>query len=35
MKDRVFRVGHIGALTHEDNTTLVNAFKDLHNRGII
>lgn len=35
MKDRVFRVGHIGALTHEDNTTLVNAFKDLQKRGII
>lgn len=35
MKNTVFRVGHIGALTHEDNTTLINAFKDLMNRGII
>ena len=29
MKDTIFRVGHIGALTKEDNSTLVNAFKDL------
>lgn len=35
LKDKVFRVGHIGALTKEDNTTLVNAFKDLQKRGII
>lgn len=35
LKDKVFRVGHIGALTHDDNTTLVNAFKDLQRRGII
>lgn len=35
MKDTVFRVGHIGALTHQDNTTLVNAFKDLQKRGIL
>ena len=35
LKDKVFRVGHIGALTKEDNTTLVNAFKDLQLRGII
>lgn len=35
MKDTIFRVGHIGALTHEDNTTLVNAFKDLQARGIL
>ena len=34
MRETVFRVGHIGALTHEDNTTLVNAFNDLHKRGI-
>lgn len=33
MKDTVFRVGHIGALTHEDNTTLVNALKDMQRRG--
>lgn len=35
LKDQVFRVGHIGALTKEDNTTLVNAFKDLQSRGVI
>ena len=35
MKNSVFRVGHIGSLTHDDNTTLVNAFKDLQKRGIL
>lgn len=35
MKDKFFRVGHIGALTKEDNTTLVNAFKDLQKRGLM
>lgn len=35
LKDTVFRVGHIGALTKEDNTTLVNAFKDLQKRGML
>ena len=35
MKDTIFRVGHIGALTHEDNTTLINALKDMQKRGII
>ena len=35
LKDTIFRVGHIGALTKEDNTTLVNAFKDLHKRGLL
>ena len=35
MKHNVFRVGHIGALTHEDNTILISAFKDLISRGII
>lgn len=35
MKDAIFRVGHIGALTHDDNTTLVNAFEDLQKRGIL
>lgn len=35
MKNTIFRVGHIGALTNEDNTTLINAFKDLQIRGII
>lgn len=35
LKDKIFRVGHIGALTKEDNTILVRAFKDLQKRGII
>lgn len=35
LKDRVFRVGHIGCLTPEDNTTLVNAFKDMQKRGLL
>lgn len=35
LADKIFRVGHIGALTIEDNTTLVEAFKDLAKRNII
>lgn len=35
MKHSVFRVGHIGYLNHGDNTTLVNAFKDLRKRGLL
>ena len=35
MKSTVFRVGHIGHLTHEDNTTLINALKDLQRRGLL
>ena len=35
LKDCVFRVGHIGYLTSDDNTTLVNAFKDLQRRRLI
>ena len=35
MKNTIFRVGHIGALSHDDNTTLVNAFKDLKKRGVL
>lgn len=35
MKDTIFRVGHIGALTHEDNDTLINALKDMQKRGIL
>ena len=35
MAHTVFRVGHIGHLTHEDNTTLINALKDMQNRGLI
>ena len=29
MKDTIFRVGHIGSLTHEDNTILVNALTNI------
>lgn len=35
MKNTIFRVGHIGALTHEDNKTLVDALKDLQKRNFI
>ena len=35
LRQTVFRVGHIGALTHEDNTTLVDAFKDLQRKGML
>ncbi len=35
LKDKVFRVGHIGALTTKDNDTLIAALKDLQRRNII
>lgn len=35
LKDKVFRVGHIGALTKQDNATLVNAFAELVERGLL
>ncbi|HEY9542664.1 pyridoxal-phosphate-dependent aminotransferase family protein [Prevotella sp.] len=35
MAERVFRVGHIGALTPADNTQLVDALKDLERRGLL
>ena len=35
LKDSVFRVGHIGYITAEDNTTLVNALIDMQQRGQI
>jgi aspartate aminotransferase-like enzyme len=35
MKDSVFRVGHIGALTTADYDKLIDAFKDLMKRKII
>ena len=35
MKSIIFRVGHIGHLTHEDNTTLINALKDMQKRGLL
>lgn len=35
MKDTIFRVGHIGALTTADYDRLIEAFKDLHLKGFI
>jgi len=35
MKKTVFRVGHIGYLTHDDNTTLIKALLDLQSRGLL
>lgn len=35
MKNTIFRVGHIGNLTHDDNTTLINALKDMKRRELI
>lgn len=35
LKDKVFRVGHIGALTIDDNQKLIDALKDLERRGIV
>lgn len=35
LKDTLFRVGHFGAQTPQDNDTLLSAFKDLRNRGLI
>lgn len=35
MKNTIFRVGHIGYLTHDDNTTLINALKDMQKRGLL
>ena len=35
LKSSVFRVGHIGHLSHADNTTLINALKDMQRRGLL
>lgn len=35
MKDTIFRVGHFGAQSTEDNDTLIAAFKDLQAKGTI
>lgn len=35
LADKVFRVGHIGELTVEDNSTLVDALKDMHQKGLL
>lgn len=35
LAEKIFRVGHIGALTTDDNTSLVEALKDMQNRGLL
>ncbi len=35
LKDRIFRVGHLGDLTEKDNDTLIGALNDLCRRGIM
>ena len=35
MADRVFRVGHIGNLTTDDNTVLINSLKDMEKRNLL
>ncbi len=35
LADKIFRVGHIGALSKDDNTTLVNALNDMRIRGLL
>lgn len=35
LADKIFRVGHIGALTKKDNTVLVNALKDMQKRELL
>ena len=35
MKNTIFRVGHIGYLTHENNTQLINALKDMQTKGLL
>lgn len=35
MKDIVFRVGHLGALTKADNDTLTHALRDMQKRGLL
>ncbi len=35
LKDRIFRVGHLGALTKKDYDTLIAAFEDLQKRNLI
>ena len=35
LANKIFRVGHMGALTVEDNATLLSAFKDMMIRGLL
>lgn len=35
LREKIFRVGHIGALTTENNTTLIHALSDMCTRGLL
>lgn len=35
MADKVFRVGHLGALTTADNETLISALRDMQSKGML
>ena len=35
LKDQVFRVGHIGALSIDDNSKLIAALADLNKKGLL
>lgn len=35
MKNQIFRVGHIGYLTHSDNDILIDSFRKMQKRGLI
>ena len=35
LKDEIFRVGHLGALTEEDNKVLSDALHDMERRGLL
>lgn len=35
LRDKVFRVGHLGALTPEDNEVLLQSLLDMQNRGLL
>ena len=35
LKNKIFRVGHMGCLTKESYDTLIKAFKDLQKRGLL
>nr|MCR5671122.1 alanine--glyoxylate aminotransferase family protein [Butyrivibrio sp.] len=35
LADHVFRVGHIGCITDEDNSKLLDALHDMNNRGVL
>lgn len=35
LREKIFRVGHIGVLTVEDNTVLIHALNDMYKRGLL